>query len=72
LAFAVELGDVPSLAAGGETTRLVQKAQLHGLIPVAILRLELKDVTGTCFNHCDRDDVARRIVNLRHPDLSAE
>ena len=71
LAFAVELGNVPTLAAGGQTAGLVEKAQLHGLVSVALFRPELKDVTGTGFDHRDRDDIAL-VVNLRHPDLAAE
>jgi len=72
LPLAVEFGDVAALAAAGKSAFLVQESELHRFIAVAVLRLDLKDVTRTSLNDGHRDDLPRGIEYLRHPDLAAE
>lgn len=72
LTFAIELGDVTALAAGGKTTGLIKKSQLNRFIAILLFGLQLQDMAGARLYDGYRDDIARRIVDLRHPDLSAE
>ncbi len=72
LTFALEFGDVPASAAAGKTTRLIQIAQLNGLVTVPFLRFHLEDVAGARLNDGHRNHFTGGVENLRHPDLAAE
>jgi hypothetical protein len=71
-AFAVEFGNLTTTRAAGQTTRLVQETQLHGLVAVAFGGPQLQHVAGAGFNNRHRHRVAAFVKNLSHPDLTAE
>ena len=70
--LAVELGNMTTLAAAGQTAGLIEKAELHRFVAIALGRANLQHVAGAGLDHRHRHDVARFVVNLRHPDLAAE
>ena len=55
-----------ALAAGSQTPRLIEKAQLHRFVTIALGRPNLQHVAGASLNHRHRHDVALLVVNLRH------
>jgi hypothetical protein len=72
LAFTIELGDVTASTAAGKTTWLIQIPQLNRFVTIALLRFQLQDVARTGLDHRHRDDLPSRIIDLCHPDLTAE
>jgi hypothetical protein len=61
-----------TFTAAGEPAGLVEIAQLHGFISVALLGAQLQDLTRTGLEDRNRDDIALIVKYLRHPDLAAE
>src|SRR5205823_1296682 len=65
-------GDVAALGAGGLLALLVAEAELHRVVAVALLRAHLQDGARPQLDDGDGGDLARGVVNLRHPDLRAQ
>ena len=72
LTFAIQLSDVSATAADSATARNIHVSQLDCLVPVPLLALQLQHMARAGLDHSHRDDLAGRVVNLCHPDLSAE
>src|SRR5262245_52438910 len=70
--LAVELGNVTTLTATGQAAGLIEKAQLHRFVAIALRRANLEHATRARLNDGDGDAIPRRIVNLCDPDLAAE
>ena len=61
-----------TFTAAGQAAGLVEKADLHRLVAVALRGAQLQHVAGPGFDHGHRDYVAGFVKNLSHPDLAAE
>ena len=61
-----------TFAAAGQPARLVEEAELHRLVSVALHGAQLEHVARAGLDHGDRHRVAALVKNLRHPDLAAE
>src|SRR5205809_7077116 len=61
-----------TFAATSEPPRLIEKAQLHGLVTVVLCRADLEHVTRAGLHNRHGDAKPRFVINLRHPDLAAE
>jgi hypothetical protein len=73
LTLTIETSNVAAFTAAGQTTGLIQKAQLNRLIAIAVGGLHLKDMARARLNHRNGNYVScGEIKNLRHPDLAAE
>src|SRR5262249_30986459 len=70
--LAFELGNMTTFTAAGEASGLVEKAELHCVVAVALLAADLEHVTRARLHDRDGDAIPRFVINLRHPDLAAE
>src|SRR5205807_1243744 len=61
-----------SLRAGRFAARLVEKADLHRIVTVALVVANKQHGTRAGLQHRDGSQLARFIVNLRHSHLQAE
>src|SRR3954451_10683220 len=68
----VGLLEVPELALGQPLLLHVAKAELHGLVAVAVLRPDRRDVAGTGLDDRHAVDPAVLAEKLSHPDLLSE
>jgi hypothetical protein len=68
----IELGDMTSLTASGQAARLIEKAELNGIVAIAIGSAQLEYAARTCLEYGDRDCSPGFVKNLSHPDLTAE
>jgi hypothetical protein len=69
---AVEFGDMPTFAASGQTSGFIAEAKLNRFVVIAIGRADLQHAAWAGFDHCHRNDGARLVKYLCHPDLAAE
>ena len=70
--LAVQLGNMTTFTATGQAAGLIEKAELHRFVAIALLGANLEHVTRARLNDGDGDAIPRLVINLRHPDLAAE
>jgi hypothetical protein len=70
--LAIQLRNVTTLTATRQTTRLVLKTQLNGLIAISIFTANLQHMTRTRLDNRNRHCLPVLQVNLCHPDFAAE
>src|SRR5687768_7133296 len=61
-----------TLTAKGQAAGLIEKAELNRFVTIALQRANLENATRAGLNDRDGNGVASLVINLCHPDLSAE